>query len=80
MLDSVVLLTVAVEENESDEHQQRMITELLFGCSIPIKSYAVNSHPHSHHDGRCHQQHLWTTHHVPQQVGYEIAYEITNAL
>jgi len=49
-------LTVAIEKHESDEHEQRVETELLFCVvSIPFISAAIDSHPHADHDRTRHK-------------------------
>ena len=58
LFNAIILLTVSVEKDESDEHEQWMIAELVPRLSIPVKSASIDSHPHAHQHGRCHQQHL----------------------
>ena len=56
---TVVMLTVAEEKDETDEHEERMIVELHCGViSVPLVAVSVDAHPHAHHDRRRHQHHL----------------------
>lgn len=59
------LLTISIEEDQAEDHAERMDVKLL--CwAIPGVTSVIMSHPHARDHHTCHPEHLWSPH-VPRE-------------